>query len=80
MGINTINLNNININDDNFDDDNPEIIIHVRLVPCCNRYKQRKAFKKEISKESMPVAWLPTRWTDWCLSEDEKKKNRTIFD
>ena len=22
----------------------------------------------------MPVAWYPDRWWDWCMSEDEKKK------
>ena len=22
----------------------------------------------------MPVAWHPTRWCDWCIPEDEKKK------
>ena len=21
----------------------------------------------------MSVAWHPTRWWDWCISEDEKK-------
>ena len=23
----------------------------------------------------MPVAKHPTKWWDWCMSEDEKKKN-----
>ena len=28
----------------------------------------------------MPVAWHPTRWWDWCMSEDEKKgRNKSIF-
>ena len=27
----------------------------------------------------MPVAWHPTRWWNWFISED-KKENRTIFD
>ena len=32
-----------------------------------NRLKQRKALKKEISKELMSVAWNPTRWWHWCI-------------
>ena len=48
----------------------------------CNKYKQRKTCKKEISNELIPLAWQPTGWWDWCMPQDEKKKkrNRTIFD
>ena len=27
----------------------------------------------------MPVAWHPTRWWDWCMSEDENKEIDPIF-
>ena len=27
----------------------------------------------------MPVAWDPTRWWDWCMSEYEKKMNSINF-
>ena len=27
----------------------------------------------------MPVAWHPTKWCDWYLSEDEKKETEPIF-
>ena len=27
----------------------------------------------------MPVAWLSTRWWDWCMPEDEKKEIEPIF-
>ena len=27
----------------------------------------------------MPLTWDPTRWLDWCLSEDEKKEIDSIF-
>ena len=30
-------------------------------------------------KELMPVAWNPTRWWDWCMSEDVKKEIEPIF-
>ena len=27
----------------------------------------------------MPVALHPSRWWDWCVPEDEKKRDRTIM-
>ena len=24
----------------------------------------------------MPVAWNPNRWWNWCMLEDEKKRNK----
>ena len=48
--------NNINRGDDNFGEKHPETIIHVRFMAWHNRFKQRKAYKKEISKNLMPVA------------------------
>ena len=68
MGLVSVDLNN----DDNDDDDDPETIIHVRPMASCNRFKQLKACYKDISKELIPLP--PTRWWDWCMSEDEKKK------
>ena len=59
MGLNTIDLNNINLNDRNFDENDPE---NIRHMVRCNRYKQCKACKKEISKYLMTVACHPTRW------------------
>ena len=56
MGILSVDLNNINLEDVNFCEDDPETIIHVRLMACHNRLKQRKALKKSISKELMHVA------------------------
>ena len=26
----------------------------------------------------MPIAWYPSRYWDWCMSEDEKKRDRKI--
>ena len=80
MGLNTIDLNKINFGNDNFDEDDSETIIHVRFMAWCDEYKQRKACKKEINKELVPVARHPRRWCSWCMSEDVKKRNRTIFD
>ena len=64
----------LNLDDDNFDEDDTEVIIYIRLMDWCNRYKQRKARKKEIRKELMPVACHPTECWDWCMSDDDKKE------
>ena len=45
MGLVDVDLN-ISLGDDKFDDDDPENIIYIRLMAWCNRYKQRKACKK----------------------------------
>ena len=75
----SVDLNNINLDDTSIDEDGPENIIYVRLIAWGNRLKRRKAFNKYISKGLMPVAWNPTRWWDWCLPEDEKKRIEPIF-
>ena len=76
MGFTTIGLNDINLDDDdnNFDEDDPETINHVKLMAWCNRFKQHKACKNVIRKELMPVAWHPTKWWNWSISENEKKE------
>ena len=61
MDIVNVDLDNINPNDVNFDEDDLEAIIHVWLMVMRYRFKQRKAFKKEISKELMIVIWHPKR-------------------
>ena len=43
-------LSNIILNDVIFDENDPETIIDVRLMAFRNVVKQRKAFKKDISK------------------------------
>ena len=27
----------------------------------------------------MSIAWQTTRWWDWCMTEDEKKRINSIF-
>ena len=46
MGLVNVRLTNVNFDDDNFDNDDPETIIHVTLIALFNRYKWRKACKK----------------------------------
>ena len=40
--------------------------------------KNVKAQKASMKKELMPIAWHPSRWWNWCMSEDEKKRIRKI--
>ena len=42
-------------------------------------YQKRKTQKEQIKKELMPIAWHPSRWWDWCIPEDEKKKTEKLF-
>ena len=43
-----------------------------------NEYRLRKKLIERI-KELLLVAWHPTRWWNWCVSEDEKKGIETFF-
>ena len=44
-----------------------------------NKFKQRKVSKK-IEEELLPVAWLPIRWWDPCMPEDESKEVVSILE
>ena len=80
MGILGVDLDKINLDDDNnFYEDDTDTIINVRLLAWLNKFEKPKALKKTIDEELMLVAWHPTRWWDWCLSEDEKKRIDSIF-
>ena len=43
------------------------------LIKWYDDYKKRKVQKAKIKDELMPIAWNPSRWWDWCMSEDEKR-------
>ena len=60
MGILNIDLNNINF-DKNFDKDDPDTIILLRLSAWHVKFEKRKALKKELNEELMPIAWYPKR-------------------
>ena len=48
-----------------------------RLIKWYEDYKKRKAQKAKIKKELIPFTWHPSRWWDWCMSEEEEKKGRS---
>ena len=61
--------------DDNeyHDDDDDEVI------EWYDGYQKRKTQKAKIKDELMPIAWHPSRWWDWCMSEEEKKEKENFF-
>ena len=69
----SVDLQKIDLHDVNFYEDDPETILHVTFLPWPNKFEKRKTFKRDVSKELMPVAWHPAKWWDWSLPEDEKK-------
>ena len=79
MGILYIDLNKINLDDNNYDKVNPDTIIHVRHLAWYIKFEKRKALKKKLNEELMPIAWHPKRWLNFCMSEDEKKETELIF-
>ena len=42
-------------------------------------YQKRKNQKASIKEELMPIAWDPSRYWDWCMSEDEKKETEKLW-
>jgi hypothetical protein len=54
------------------------------LLPYISRiYKQEKQKQKDrmypIKEELMAITWHPDRFMEWCLDEEEKAENKTLF-
>ena len=58
--------------DDESWDDNGE------TVEWYEGHQTRKTQKAKIKEELMPITWHPSRWWNWCVPEDKKKKDRKI--
>ena len=56
--------------DENDDEDN--------LFKWYDGYKKRKVQKASIKEELLPIAWHPSRYWDWCMSEDEKQETEKL--
>ena len=50
-----------------------------KLFEWYDGYKKRKAKKAQIKKELTPIAWNPSRWWGWCMSEEEKKETEKLW-
>ena len=57
------------------DDDNDEEKFSEWYDGC----EARKAQKASIKEELMPIAWHPSRYWDWCMSEDEKRETEKLW-
>ena len=73
MSVVNIDLHDINL-DNNFDIDAPDTIILIRLLAWHLKFEKRKALKKEIKEELMPVACHPNRWWDGGRHKMKQKK------
>ena len=49
------------------------------LIEWYKGYRKRKAQKTSIKEELMPITWHPSRYWDWCMSEDEKKETEKLW-
>ena len=50
-----------------------------RLIKRYHGYKKRKTQKANIKEELLLIAWHPSRWWDWCMSEDEKQEMEKLW-
>ena len=63
------------IDDDDDDDDDDE----GKFFKWYDGYRAWKAQKASIKEELLPIAWQPSRYWDWCMSEVEKKENKKLL-
>ena len=42
-------------------------------------YQKRKAQEASIKEELLLIAWHPSMYWDWCMSEDEKKETEKLW-
>ena len=57
-------------NDDYWNNDDDED----KLFEWYDGYEKPKAQKTSIKEKLLPISWHPSRYWDWCMSGDEKKK------
>ena len=49
------------------------------LIKWHDGYQKRKVQKAQIKEELIFIAWHPSRWWDWCMSEDEKRETEKLW-
>ena len=50
-----------------------------KLIRWYDGYKKGKGQKVQIKEELMPIAWHPSRYWDWCMSEDKKQDTENFW-
>ena len=61
---------------DYWDDDNDS---DNKFLEWYDGYKKRKAQQAKIKEELFSITWHPSRYWDWCMSEDETKKQKNYW-
>ena len=56
--------------------DNGDYCNNDELIKWYKGYQKRKAQKASIKEELLPIALHPSRYRDWCMSKDKKKKKQ----
>ena len=41
-------------------------------------YEKRMVQKASIKEELLPITWHPSRYWDWCMSEEKKKETEAL--
>ena len=59
--------------------DNNDDWYHNKVIEWYDCYRIRKAQKASIKEELLPIVWHPSRYWDWCMSEDEKKETEKLW-
>ena len=44
------------------------------LIKWYEVYQKQKVEKAQMKEELMPIAWHPSRWRNWHMSEDKRKE------
>ena len=44
-----------------------------------DEWNKSKAQKVKIEDELMSIAWNPSKWWNWCVPEDKKKRDGKNF-
>ena len=60
--------------------DNNDDWYHNKIIEWYEGYQKCKAQEAKIKEELMLIASHPSRWWDWCVSEDKKQETeKKIF-
>ena len=52
------------------------IAMTINLLNGKKALKDARPKKHKLKKDLMPIAWHPSRYSDWCMSEDEKQTEK----
>ena len=79
IGVHDIDLIKINPDDTNNDKDDSETIIHITFLAWRFKFEKYKALVKDLCEELILIARYSRRWSNFFMSEDEKKEIDLIF-